>query len=77
MQQGPYTAIVSSNVRGFAAKSKLTQEEVAKEMTDLGVKMERHTVASICGGRRGSISVDELVAFAQVYEVDVLDMLEE
>jgi transcriptional regulator with XRE-family HTH domain len=76
MSQGELTAIVSSNVRGFAAKNKLSQEEIAEAMTELGVPMKRHTVASICGGRRGEISVDEAAAFARVFEVDILDMLE-
>lgn len=77
MSQGPVTAIVSSNVRGYAAKNKVTQEEIADAMTANGVAMERHTVASICGGRRQSISVDETAAFAEVFGVDFWDMVEE
>lgn len=77
MSQGPVTKVVSSNVRAFAAKRKLSQEQIAAGVTQAGVPMQRHTVASICGGRRGQISVDEAAAFAKVFNVDILDMVEE
>lgn len=77
MSQGPVTAIVSSNVRAFAAKRKISQAEIADRMTESGIPMERHTIASICGGRRQAISVDEAAGFAEVFEVDFWDMVEE
>lgn len=76
MSQGPITAAVAANVRAYAAKRKLTQAEIADGVTKAGVPMARHTVASICGGRRTEVSVDEAYAFARVFGVDLLDMVE-
>jgi hypothetical protein len=76
MSQGPVTAAVASNVRALSAKRKMTHEDVAVAMTKAGVPMKRHTIASICGGRRTEVSVEEATAFAKVFDVDLYDMVD-
>jgi transcriptional regulator with XRE-family HTH domain len=61
------------SVRGWS------QERLAQEMTAVGCPMHQSSVSKIVnppgGGRRRSISVDELIAFAKVFSVEIVELL--
>jgi transcriptional regulator with XRE-family HTH domain len=71
----PVTALVAARVRVLRTAKGWTAEQLAREMTDIGVPWERAVVTKLETGRRQSVTVDELVALAIVLGVPVFGLL--
>ena len=61
---------VAANVRAMRRKRKLTQAALADALAAHGVTVGRNVLANIETGRRVDVSVDELAAFAAVFDVE-------
>lgn len=66
----PISAIVAANIRQIRKLRRITQEEFIARMEESGESMLRGTLANIETGRRVSVTVDELAAFAAVLAVE-------
>ena len=63
---------IGRNIRQYRLESKLTQEETVAKLRFWGIQMSRATYSHIeCG--RGNIRVKELLALAEIFEVEVDD----
>lgn len=64
-----------ANVRRLRTERGWSAATLSSAISDLGVPMTRSLLANIEAGRRGYISVDELMAFAVALEVTAVDLL--
>jgi transcriptional regulator with XRE-family HTH domain len=65
----PITAAVGRRVLGLRKSAGWSQEELGKRMAALGTDWSRISVQKLETGRRGAISVQELLALALVFDV--------
>jgi len=69
------SAVASANIRRFRVGANLNQVELGERVAALGVPMNRSVVANIESGRRTSLSIEELAAFAIVLNVAPVNLL--
>lgn len=68
-------AALAARVRDLRLSTGLSQVELGERMTEMGVEWSRTTVAKLESGRRESVSVEELYALAQVFDVPLVWLL--
>ncbi|RSS52161.1 helix-turn-helix domain-containing protein [Streptomyces sp. WAC01280] len=69
------TATVAKRVREVRSRRGWTADELAKAMTEQGVKWERSTVAKLENGSRQNISLTEWLTLAAVLNVGPMHLL--
>jgi transcriptional regulator with XRE-family HTH domain len=69
------TQAVARQVRAIRERRRMTAAKLAEEMTRVGVKWDRGTVAKLETGRRENVSVAELLALAAVLSVSPVWLL--
>jgi transcriptional regulator with XRE-family HTH domain len=62
---------VAREMRALRKRRKMSAEQLAQRMSDLGMPWSRTVVAKLETGRRGMVTVDELFALADALEVQV------
>jgi transcriptional regulator with XRE-family HTH domain len=67
--------VVADNILGLRSFRRLSQEDVALAMRELGYDWTRTTISELEGGARG-LRVDELLALALVFGVRPTDLLD-
>ncbi|MFE2428437.1 helix-turn-helix domain-containing protein [Streptomyces sp. NPDC059373] len=71
---GP-TRAIAKRVKELRGERGLTGANLAERMTELGVPWDRSIVANLENGRRGSVSVAELLGLAFVLDVAPIHLL--
>lgn len=64
-----YTKTVAAEVRRYREQRGLSAQQFADACTAVGVPMKRSVIANFENGRRASVGVDELLAFARVLDI--------
>ncbi|MGH3768767.1 MAG: helix-turn-helix domain-containing protein [Pseudonocardiaceae bacterium] len=72
---GSPTAVIARQVRQLRESYKWSAERLASEMTQAGAPWDRTIVANLENGRRGTVSVAELLALAYVLDVPPVILL--
>lgn len=67
--------VFGDNLRDFRGIRRLSQEDVAARLTELGHAWKRTTVSEVERGRR-SVSIDELFGLAIVLQVTIVRLLD-
>jgi transcriptional regulator with XRE-family HTH domain len=67
--------IAAANVKRLRQDVRLSQAEFAERVAALGVDMNRSIVANIEGGRRESLTLEEVAAFAVVLNVSPTNLM--
>ena len=67
--QGDATRVVTENLLALRRTRHWSAEVVAARMTGYGISWHQNTVSKLENGHRASISVDELVGLAAIFEV--------
>lgn len=71
---GPVTTI-SRRVKELRTRKGWTGEELGKQMTAHDIRWDRSIVANLENGRRGTVSVTELLTLARVFDVSPVHLL--
>ena len=75
--EGPVapTQAVAGRVREVRDRRRMSAARLADEMTRVGIRWDRNTVAKLETGRRANVSVAELLALAVVLDVAPVHLL--
>jgi len=69
------TEMVAARVRELRQKRDWTAQQLAEEMTNAGMPWNRGVVTKLENGRRDSVSIEELLTLAWVFDVPPLVLL--
>jgi transcriptional regulator with XRE-family HTH domain len=69
------TAVIARRVRQLRESYKWSAERLANEMTQAGAPWDRTIVANLENGRRGTVSVAELLALGYVLDIPPVSLL--
>ena len=72
---GRIAAAVASQVRQYRRERKMSGQKLCDKMAGLGLEFPRSVLANLESGRRGTVSVAELIIFAQALDVAPADLL--
>ena len=68
--------VISQNLRLLRIKNKLSQEDLATKMQNMGVNIDQQMISKIENNMR-IVTDYELACFCQILHVDVKDMLKD
>lgn len=71
MDDHPYSATVARRVAALRRERGWSAQQLSERLEAVGCRMIRSTLANMENGRRDTVTVDELYAFARVFGVPV------
>jgi transcriptional regulator with XRE-family HTH domain len=75
LEQQPVTKAVAGELTAIRREQKVSAQELADRMTNLGYPIKRSVIANIESGRRAEISLDHLAVAAAALGVDAATLL--